>query len=143
MAEKNKITEVTSEHWEPDLENHIYTSKAIQLVWLLVSILDGILALRFLLKLFAANPSSPIAAIIYSFTSLFLTPFKGLTVTPSAGGISLEIPTLFAILIYTLLGWVVVRLIGLIFYRPGGSMVNVTKTRTHEDQRQRQGPENS
>jgi uncharacterized protein YggT (Ycf19 family) len=52
-----------------------------QLIWLIVVILEAALALRILLKLIAANPSSPIAAFIYDVTDLFLIPFSGLTVT--------------------------------------------------------------
>lgn len=132
MTASNKETQMRSEQWEPDRERQIFTFKATQLVWLLVGILEGLLALRVLLKLIAANPNSPIAALIYTFTGLFLIPFRGLTVTPSAGGIVLEISTLFAMLIYGLLGWAVERLIWLVFYRPRGPVVEVTETRTRE-----------
>lgn len=142
MTASNRETEVRSEQWEPDRERQIFTFKATQLIWLLLGILEGLLGLRFLLKLIAANPSSPIAAALYSFTGIFLWPFHGLTVTPSAGGIVLEISTLIAMLIYGLIGWALERLIWLIFYRPRGSSVEVTQTRTREDHTHHQEPTN-
>ena len=133
MAANNRETEVRSERWEPDRERQIFTIKATQLVWLLVGTLEGLLALRVLLKLIAANPNSPIAAFIYAITGVFLIPFKGLVATPAAGGFVLELSTLFAMLIYGLLGWALERLIWLIFYRPHGPVVEVTETRSLED----------
>lgn len=130
--EEHRETEVRSEQWEPNRGRQITTFKATQLVWLLLGILEALLALRLLLKLIAANPNSPIAALIYAITGFFLIPFNGLTVTPSAGGSVLEISTIIAMLIYGLVGWAIARLIWVIFYRPRGPVVEVTKTRTED-----------
>lgn len=133
MTDKNRITEVKSEQWETGSNRQVATYKVTQLIWLMVGILEATFALRILLKLIAANPSSPIAALVYAFTGLFLIPFSGLTVTPSAGGMVLEISTFIAMLIYALVGWAIERLVWLIFYRPRGPVVEVTQTKSHED----------
>jgi hypothetical protein len=93
-------------------------SKVAQFVWLMFGILEGLLGLRFFLKLIAANPSNPFANLVYSFTDLFLWPFAGLTGTPSAEGMVLEIHTLIAIFVYALVAWVLVKLIWILFYHP-------------------------
>ncbi|OGO31554.1 MAG: hypothetical protein A2136_10895 [Chloroflexi bacterium RBG_16_54_11] len=131
--EHDKITEVTTEHVEPGYKERVFTFKATQLVWLLLGILEVLLALRIFLKLIAANPASPVAAWIYAFTGIFLVPFAGLTPTPSADGMVLEISTFFAMVIYGLIGWAVERVIWLVFYRPRGRVVQVTESRSHED----------
>ncbi len=136
MAESKKVVEQRSEEYEPERNRRILAYKVTQLVWLLVGILEGLLALRFLLKLIAANPGSPIAAFLYSVTGVFLYPFNGLTATPAAGGIVLEISTLFAMLIYGLLGWAIDRLLWLLIYKPHGPTVEVTETRSHEEEHQ-------
>lgn len=133
MDDTHKVTEVRSEHWEPDRERQILTFKLTQLIWLLLGILEALFGLRFLLKLIAANPNSPIAALIYSFTSIFLVPFAGLTGAPAAGGMVLEISTLFAMLIYGLIGWALERLVWLLIYRPRGSAIDVTQTKSREN----------
>ena len=62
-----------------------------QLVWLLFGILEALIGLRVLLKLIAANPNSPFAALVYNASSLFVWPFAGLTRTPAAEGMVLDI----------------------------------------------------
>jgi len=127
----NTESEVTTTQKEPERERQIFTFKATQLVWLLLGILEALLALRFVLKLIAANPDSPIAVFIYGFTSLFLWPFAGLTAAPSAGGMVLEFSTLIAMVIYGLIGWALERLIWVIFYRPRGPVTHTTTTDQH------------
>jgi uncharacterized protein YggT (Ycf19 family) len=132
MSNDNRVTEVRSIQREPERELRIFTFKATQIVWLLFGILETLIALRILLKLIGANPSSPIAVLIYAFTDLFLFPFAGLTVTPSAGGMVLEISSLFAMLIYALIAWAIERIIWVVFYRPRGPVVEVTQTSSSE-----------
>ena len=132
MTDDNRVTEVKSVQSEPERELRIFTFKATQLVWLLFGILETLIALRILLKLIAANPASPIAALIYAFTDLFLFPFAGLTATPAFGGMVLELSSLFAMLIYGLIAWAIERTIWVIFYRPRGPVVGVTETTTSE-----------
>lgn len=89
--------------------------KVGQFVWLIGGLLEAALGLRFLLKLMAANPNSPFAQFIYEFTDLFLWPFQALTTSPSTSqGMVLEIPTLFAMLVYGLATWLAVKLLFLV-----------------------------
>ncbi|OGO09085.1 MAG: hypothetical protein A2Y61_03100 [Chloroflexi bacterium RBG_13_60_13] len=108
----------------------MFTFKATQLVWLLFGILEALIALRIGLKLIGANPDSPVAVFIYGFTSLFLAPFAGLTGTPAAGGMVLEITSVIAMVVYALIAWALERIIWVIFYRPRGPVVGVTQTTT-------------
>jgi hypothetical protein len=133
----NRISEVQTTQKEPERERRIFTFKATQVVWLLFGILEALLALRFGLKLIGANPANPFAVFIYGFTSLFLFPFTGLTGTPAAGGMVLEISSVIAMVVYALIGWALERIIWVIFYRPRGPVVGVTQTTTtdqHTDQ---------
>lgn len=126
----DRVTEVKSVQSEPERELRIFTFKATQLVWLVFGTLETLIALRILLKLIAANPTSPIAALIYAVTGLFLLPFVGLTITPAFGGMVLEISSFFAMVIYALIAWAIERTIWVIFYRPRGPVVEVTRTRS-------------
>jgi hypothetical protein len=124
-------SEVQTTQKEPERERRIFTFKATQLIWLFLGILEGLLALRFVLKLIAANPDSPIAALIYGVTNLFLLPFAGLTATPSAGGMVLELSTMIAMVVYGLIAWAIERIIWVIFYRPRGPVTQTTTTDQH------------
>ncbi len=127
----NTVSEVQTTQKEPERERRIFTFKATQLIWLFLGILEGLLALRFVLKLIAANPASPIAAAIYGITHLFLLPFAGLTATPSAGGMVLELSTLIAMVVYGLIAWAIERIVWVIFYRPRGPVTQTTTTDQH------------
>ena len=134
MSEQ-RVSEVRTTQKEPERERRIFTFKATQLVWLLFGILEALIALRIGLKLIGANPASPIAEFIYGFTSLFLLPFAGLTATPSAGGMVLEISSVIAMLVYALIAWALERTIWVIFYRPRGP-VDTRTTTTDQHTRQ-------
>ncbi len=132
MSNDSRMTEVTSSQREPEREQRIFTFKATQLIWLLFGILEVLIALRIGLMLIGANPSSPIVALIYGFTYLFLFPFTGLIASPTAGNMVLELSSLFAMLIYGLIAWALERTVWLIFYRPRGPVVGTTQTTTNE-----------
>jgi YGGT family len=133
MSNENRVSAVRTSQNEPEREQRIFTFKATQLVWLLFGILGALIALRIGLKLIGANPESPIVALIYGFTYLFLFPFEGMVASPTAGNMVLELSSMFAILIYGLIAWAVERTVWLIFYRPRGPVVAVTETSTSEN----------
>jgi hypothetical protein len=132
MSNENRVSEVRTTQSEPEREQRIFTFKATQLIWLLFGILEALIALRIGLMLIGANPNSPIVALIYGFTYLFLFPFEGLVGSPAAGNMVLELSSLFAMLIYGLIAWAVERVVWLVFYRPRGPVVAVTETATSE-----------
>jgi hypothetical protein len=127
----NTVSEVQTTQEEPERERRIFTFKSTQVVWLFLGILEGLLALRFALKLIAANPNSPITVFIYGFTNLFLLPFSGLTATPAIGSFVLELSTVIAMVVYALIAWAIERIIWVIFYRPRGSVTQTTTTDQH------------
>ena len=87
------------------------------LIQLAFGILDGLILLRFILKIFAANPANPFAQLIYFVTAPFLWIFQGLTTTPGFGGVQIEFFDLIAIVVYTAICWVIVQLIWILFSR--------------------------
>ena len=132
MQNENRAAEVRMSQNEPEREQRIFSFKVTQLIWLLLGILEALIALRIGLKLIGANPDSPIVALIYGFTYIFLFPFEGMTATPAAGGMVLELSSFFAMGIYALIAWAVERIVWLIFYRPRGAVVAVTETTINE-----------
>jgi uncharacterized membrane protein len=130
------VREVRTTEREPERERRIFTFKATQLIWLFLGVLEALLALRILLKLMAANPSSTFAAWLYSVTDIFLFPFVGLIGTPAVGNMVLELSSFIAMLVYGLAGWAVERLVWVVFYRPRGPSVGITQTTTQDHPRQ-------
>ena len=103
--------------------NDMFTIDAITmrritgLIGLGFGILDGLIGLRFMLKLMAANPSNAFATFIYVITTPFLWIFSGLTSNPSFEGIVIEFHDLIAMAVYFMLAWVIIRVIWLLFAR--------------------------
>jgi YggT family protein len=93
-------------------------SKIIQAIWLFVGFLEIMLAIRFLLRLLAANPENPFAVFTYGLTGPLVWPFVTLLGTPQVGGSVFEWYTLFAMVVYWLLAWLITKLIVLIWDRP-------------------------
>lgn len=116
-------------------ERRLLVSRLAQLIWLMFGFLEALIGLRVVLKLIAANPNNPFAYLVYSFTELFLWPFRGLTAAPSFNGMELEIPAIIAIFVYALLGWLLVRLIWVLFYNPASRTVRtIEREHDHIDQ---------
>jgi hypothetical protein len=132
MSNENRVSETRSSQSEPEREQRIFSFKATQFIWLAFGALEALIALRIGLKLIGANPESPIVALIYGFTYLFLFPFEGLVASPVYGNMILELSSMFAMVIYGLIAWGIERVAWLIFYRPRGPVVAVTETSTSE-----------
>ena len=104
MSER-QVSQTTTSQREPGLEQRLFTFKATYVIWLLVVMLEALLALRIGLKLIGANADNPFAAPLYGFTDIFVFPFAGLIGTPTADGMALEISSVIAMLVYALAGW--------------------------------------
>jgi hypothetical protein len=114
-----KETRIT-EH-EAGRAQRVATFKATQLVWLMLGILESLIALRVLFKLIGVNAANPFAALLYFVTGIFVAPFASLTGAPSAGNMVLEFSSIIAMFVYLLIAWAVERIIYVAFYRPRGA----------------------
>jgi len=83
-----------------------------ELAQLVIALVEVLLAGRFVLKLFAANPASPFVAWIYETTQPLLAPFLLAFPTPTVqGGYTLEFTTLFALFVYAFIGYLIQELL--------------------------------
>jgi hypothetical protein len=89
-----------------------YNTRAIQAIWWIVGFIDVLIAIRFLLKLFGANPA-PFVRFMYDVTWPLVAPFHGIFNTAQEGRSVLEPESLVAMAIYALIGWGIVSLIRL------------------------------
>ena len=100
-------------------------------IYLLCGILEGLLGIRFVLRLLGANPDAGFAQFIYGITGPFIAPFVGLFGTPRFEGSVFEWNALVAIPVYVLITWVLVKIVALVM---GDSRRGVrTTTSSHSD----------
>ncbi len=87
------------------------------LVWLvniILAIVGILLGLRFILKLFGANASNEIVNWVYQTSGEILSPFRGIFPTENVNGFVIEFSTLFAMLVYGILGMLAFYLISIL-----------------------------
>ena len=89
--------------------------KIQQIIYLILGVMEGLITIRFLLRLFAANPAAGFAQFIYGVTGPMLFPFYGLFPTPQFEGSVMEVISIVAMLVYALLAWLVIRIMWLLF----------------------------
>ena len=84
----------------------------ISLVNIVMAIVQSLLGLRFMLRLFGASSGAPFVNWVYSTSQSLLEPFLGMFPAPAIdGGFVIEFTTLFAILAYSLIGYLIVALL--------------------------------
>lgn len=119
--QESVIRDVGGEHRELIVENlgveqEIRLAKITQFIWLATGLLEAMIGLRIILRLIVANPETPFARFTYNFTDLFLWPFTGLTITPTASnGIALELSSFVAMIVYAIGAWALIKLLYLVF----------------------------
>lgn len=91
--------------------------RGVELIYLIFGVIVGLLVIRVVLKLLAANPAAGFSNFVYNITNVFLAPFKNLLPTVGSGQSVLEMSVLIAILVYLLIGWVLARLLMVLFAR--------------------------
>lgn len=132
MSNDSRITETASGQRKSGLGRRFFSLKATQIILLIFSILEGLIALRILLKLIGANPESPLVALIYGATNLFLFPFTGLVHSQTMGSMVLETSSMFAIVVYALIAALLEKIITLASSRPHSPISDVSETTTSE-----------
>ena len=99
-------------------KRQIVLRKTTNFVWWFTGIVEGLIGLRVVLRMMAANPGNPFADFVYALSGVFLWPFQTLVNNPSAeGGVVLEVSSIIAMMVYLLLAWVFVELLWLLLGR--------------------------
>lgn len=106
-----------------NLEYRATVYKITQFIWLLFGGLEALIGIRVILMLIGANTANWFTAFVYQLSDLFLWPFQNLIANPTFQNITLEVTSIIGMIVYALLGWIIVRLIWVIFYRAPSSQV--------------------
>lgn len=90
------------------------TNIVAKIIYTIGGIIITLLGLRFIFVLFGANPRNDIADFVYSASRPLVAPFFGLfNYSPTLGNARIEWETLVAILIYSILTSILVRMVSL------------------------------
>ena len=114
---------VTGEPVEPAARGRVYRAqvpmyvRVIQLIWFLAGLVDVLVALRFVLKLFGASIASPFVALVYGLSAPLVGPFANIFPVSGQGPFVFEPAALVALLIYPLVALGAVSLIRILSQR--------------------------
>jgi hypothetical protein len=108
------VDQVHATAYDPYANRRRASYKLVQGIWLLFGIVEGLLAIRFVLRMLGANEAAGFARFIYSASGPFVAPFNNLFDNPGSGGSVLELNTIVAILVYMLVAWLVVKVVWLL-----------------------------
>ncbi|MGB5594453.1 MAG: YggT family protein [Crocosphaera sp.] len=97
-----------------EARRNLIINRLLRGMFFLVSALETLLVLRFILKLANANPDNLFAQVIYGFSNPFVAPFMNLFSDINLGNSVLEINTITAMIIYGLLATLGTRLVEII-----------------------------
>ena len=109
-----QVDEVNATAYDPYAERRRSSYKLVQAIWLLFGIVEGLLAIRFVLRLLGANEAAGFARFIYGATGPFVAPFNNLFANPGGSGTVLELNTIVAIVVYMLLAWLIAKVVWLL-----------------------------
>ena len=86
--------------YDPYANKRVAAYRVVQLVYLVFGLIEGLIAIRFVLKALGANPSAGFAQLIYGITAPLVAPFYGLFGNPTAQGSVLEVHSIVALIVY-------------------------------------------
>ena len=85
--------------------------RGTQIVWYILGLIEVVLAFRFLLKLFGANPTAGFSKFIYTISYPFAAPFVSVFGLTQVQGSIFEWTTILAMLVFALVGWGIVKIL--------------------------------
>lgn len=100
---------------DPYAERRYVLYRIEQAIWLVFGIIDGLILIRFILRLLGANPAAGFAQFIYGVTALLIAPFVGLFPSPRFEGSVFEVTSIVAMIVYALLAWLIIVVLNLLF----------------------------
>lgn len=86
----------------------------LKVVNTVIGLIEFMLVLRLVLVLLGASAGAPFVAWVYSVTGSLIAPFSGAFPPILLGGYVLELSTIFAMIGYAIIGWLVLRVLSLL-----------------------------
>ncbi len=84
--------------------------RGTQVVWYILGLVEILLAFRFVLKLFGANPAAGFTSFIYSTTYIFAQPFLNVFRVTYIEGSVFEWTTILAMIVYWIVAMGIIKI---------------------------------
>jgi hypothetical protein len=110
-----EVDRVEAVAYDPFANRRTAAYRVVQMVYWVFGLIEGLIAIRFILKALGANPSAGFAQFIYGITAPLVAPFYGLFGNPAAQGSVFELHSIVALIVYALLAWLIAKLAWILF----------------------------
>src|SRR5260221_1470445 len=88
--------------------------RAYQIIWYILGVIETLLVFRFLFKLLGANSGSPFVRFVYTLSSTFVQPFRGIFPITAVEGSVFEWTSIVAAAVYGVVAYGLVYLLQLV-----------------------------
>ncbi len=114
--------------YDPYDGRRIAAYRITQLIYWVFALVEGLIAIRLILKVLGANPNAGFAQFIYGITTPLVAPFLGLFGNPAYQNSILELSSIVALVVYGLIAWLLGKLVWILVGE------NRSAVRTHSTQ---------
>jgi hypothetical protein len=97
--------------YDPYEGRRLVAYRVTQVIYWVFALIEGLIAIRLILKLLGANPSAGFAQFIYGVTATLVAPFVGLFSNPVYQSSMLELGSVVALIVYALVAWLLGKLV--------------------------------
>lgn len=125
---RQEVDNVDMMSYDPYEPRRVAAYRLTQLVYWVFGLVEGLIAIRLILKALGANQAAGFAEFIYSITAALVAPFINLFSNPSYGGSVLELSSIVALIVYALIAWLLGKLIWILV----GETRSAVRTRSHQ-----------
>src|SRR5262249_42047778 len=110
---RKEVYEERTTHQDPVKPVVIRTSRysGIGILYVLLDIVEGLLAIRLILRLLVANPGNSFVALMYNITAPLIAPFRSAFASTVSQGAVIEWSTVLAMIVYALIVFAIVELV--------------------------------
>ena len=97
--------------YDPFEGRRLAAFRLTQIIYWVFALVEGLIAIRLILRALGANPSAGFAQFIYGVTGPLVAPFIGLFGNPSYQNSVLELSSIVALIVYALVAWLLGKLV--------------------------------
>jgi len=108
---RTNVDEYDTVAYDPFEGRRVAAFRITQIVYWVFALIEGLIAIRLVLRALGANPSAGFAQFIYGITAPLVAPFVGLFGNPSYQNSVLELSSIVALIVYALIAWLIGRLV--------------------------------
>jgi uncharacterized protein YggT (Ycf19 family) len=110
-APRQQVDQYDTVAYDPYEGRRLAGHRLTQLIYWVFALIEGLIAIRVILRALGANQAAGFAQFIYSVTAPLVAPFVGLFNNPAYQGAVLELSSIVAMIVYALVAWLLGKLV--------------------------------